>query len=215
MLMISQIPFSKSLVIWVLLNLFVSSSWAFSFSEYEQEINNSKIVATINKPGITQRCLAGKKIATVIGERHVNGWGYENNDYGSLTKELNGNFKKLGLKTSSPEEITAQIAKAEQEAFLNNDLDAALNAAERLGADLLLRGIIYSKTTKNPVLGIDEVFVTLNLSLVERNGQTSASVKLSDAAFSDADTMLTVLRMIKQNAQRAMTDLYNNYCKNY
>ena len=61
--------------------------------------------------------------------------------YGSLVDDLNHGFRQLGLKTYTSAEINAQVARAEQEAFLNNDLDAAISAADRLSADFMLKGI--------------------------------------------------------------------------
>ena len=156
----------------------------------------------------------GKKIAVVIGEQHSQGWARTGQSaYGPLIEELNGQFKKLGLKTYSPEEIKQQVAQAEQEAFLANNLEAAVSAAGRLSADFMIRGIISTKIQKNPFVGIDEVFVTLSLTLVDRDGQNISSSTLSEAMFSDADTVATVHKLVREKAEQIIVNLYSECCK--
>ena len=59
---------------------------------------------------------------------------------------------RVGLRTFTPEEIRKQIAQAEIDAYFKNDPDAALSASRRLGANFVLRGLIISQATVNPVM---------------------------------------------------------------
>ena len=49
-------------------------------------------------------------------------------------------LRSLGLRTFTPEEIRAQIAQAEIDAYFRNDPDAALAASKKLGASFVLKG---------------------------------------------------------------------------
>lgn len=192
----------------VILTLFTGTAAAFSFSEYEKKDRSS----SSSLSAVQENCLTDKKIATVIGEKHLGVGNQSRRGFGSIVNELNGYFRKYGLKTFSEAELTKQIADAEQEAFLNNDLDAAISAADRLGADLFLRGVISSKVQKNTIVGVDEVFITLSLSFVDSLGAVRASSEISNAVFSDADTTATVFRLVKKNADQIISDLIRQYC---
>ena len=205
----------KILLIVALVNLMTGQAGAFSFSEYERTEQHTDRTSKAPPPDSSKmQCLAGKKIAVVIGEQHSQGWARTGQSaYGPLIEELNGQFKKLGLKTYSPEEIKQQVAQAEQEAFLANNLEAAVSAAGRLSADFMIRGIISTKIQKNPFVGIDEVFVTLSLTLVDRDGQNISSSTLSEAMFSDADTVATVHKLVREKAEQIIVNLYSECCK--
>ena len=214
-----------------------SIGFSFSFSEYEKQ----EAAAEQSPPPVSPsefRCtknLETKKIATVIGEIHRNQWngrygyfGYFTNSedpdwdnrfgtkkpvYGDLADDLNKAFMRLGLKTFTAEQINDQIAREEQEAFLNNDLEAAMSAAERLSADFVLKGLISTRTQVNKVVNVDEVFVTIDLVLLDRNGGTLASAQISQTAFSDADIQATLQKMIRNQSGRITRELFKDYCK--
>jgi hypothetical protein len=54
--------------------------------------------------------------------------------YGPHFNAINKRLRALGLNTYTQEEIRAQIAQAETDAYFRNDPDAALNASKKLGA---------------------------------------------------------------------------------
>lgn len=224
-----------------LLSLFISvlslqSAVAFSFSEDEQLEKSGSTGPAISLE--TLKCppsLKNKKIATMIGESHRDGragynrffvyWNTSANSnwdnrfgttkavYGSLIDNLNNSFHQLGLKTFTAQEINDQIATEEQEAFLNNDLDAALSAADRLGADYMLKGTISTLVQTNKVVRIEEVFVTINLSLSDKNGRAISSARISETTFSDADVPATIQRLIAENSNKISYDLFSKVCK--
>src|SRR5260221_6958131 len=77
--------------------------------------------------------LKGKKIMLVIGQVQSNGViiAHQQN-YGPLFQSINTRLRSLGLRTFTPEEIRAQIAQAEIDAYFRNDPDAALAASQEL-----------------------------------------------------------------------------------
>ncbi len=189
-------------------------TYAFSFSEYEKtdQVKTASEKKTISSKDL--HCLHGKKIAVMVGEKHTNGWRQtQSSKHGYMVEELNAQLKKLGLQTYSPAEINQQIARAEQEAFLNNDPEAAINAAKRLSAKYFLKGVISTKTGKNPIIGIDEVFINLSLTLVSQNGKNLANGQLSDAVFSDSDTIATALKLVKTKSAQVISELFKDFCK--
>lgn len=230
--------FRLHLILLLLLAVFcpAGSSLSFSFSEYEQqeagEATGDRTVSLANL-----RCppsLKKAKIATMIGETHKDGRGHgfygsflspdspdwdssrfgtSKSVYGRLVDDLNQGFKQLGLRTYSSEEINAQVARAEQEAFLNNDLDAAISAAERLRADFMLKGIISTRTQINRVVNVDEVFVTINLSLFDHNGRQISTAMASETSFSDADVLATIQKLVQKQSHEITYQLFREYCR--
>ena len=210
---------------------------SFTFSEYEQKETAGETVGTGNSLG-TLHCpksLKTAKIATMIGEIHKdnrtgqngfygsfmssnspdwgNRFGTKKSVYGNLVDDLNSGFQQLGLKTYTTAEINNQIARAEQEAVLNNNPDAAIAAADRLSANFMLKGIISTHSQINRVVNIDEVFVTINLTLLDRSGRQISTAQISETTFSDADILATIQKLVKQQSREITYQLFKDYCK--
>lgn len=221
--------------------LFLGSSpspcWSFSFSQQEQEEvggaapeHHRQSLSQLHCP----KSLRSATIASMIGEIHRSGGGGKNHFYGSfmgpdapewhssttnksvygnLVDALNVGFQQLGLKTYTSAEINARIARAEQEAVLNNDPDAAIAAADRLSASFMLKGVISTRSQLNRVVNVDEVYVTINLSLVDRQGRQLASAEISETTFSDADVLNTIHNLVKKQAHSITYTLFKDYCQ--
>lgn len=191
-------------------------SLAFTFSGHEEQQRQQeqqRIIIPLADPSC-RNYLRGKKIALVISEQHQSGsWLWRPDHYGNLYEEMNARLRLLGMETYSPGDITAQIAQAEMEAVLNNDLDAAASAASRLKANYFIKGIISTRERTNPVVGIQEVFVTMNFSLTDTNGKTISTASASGAAFSGADTLEAALALIRENGDQVISTIYNDYCR--
>ncbi len=140
-------------------------------------------------------------------------FGTKNSVYGPLIDTFNRGFTELGLKTYSPAEIMDLIAKEEQEAVLNNDIEGALSAAKRLQADFLLKGIISTKAQTNKVVKVDELFVSVKLSLSDNSGHQIANAQMSESIFSDADTLGAVQKLVEDQSTSIIYQLFKNYCK--
>lgn len=208
--------------------LFAGPCFSFSFSEYEKQEAQSENSAT--RTDLSQvscsKNLKRKKIAIMIGQRHRtsnNGpwryyiygsrYGTTKAVYGTLVSTLNNGFRQLGLRTYTAAQINAQIARAEQEAFLNNDIDAAMSAASRLSANFMVKGQISTLAQINPVVNIDEIFVTITLSLTDSRGRLISSAKISDTAFSDADVAGAIQNMVAEQSGDVIFQLFQDYCK--
>ena len=217
-------PINKMILhIFMCFLILISPSWvlAFSFEEVEQEEQQVRQVAAKKfrqRTAIPKQCLKKlkqQKIAVIIGETHTNGRVrpivYSN--YGLHFQIINKKLRQLGLKTYTTEEINAQIAQEEMTAALNNDPDAALSAAERLGADFILRGVIRSRSQINPIVNAHEVFVNMTFTLSDSSGQIVADSSAGGDSWSGADTLSISLDIVREKANGVVRKLYSDYCK--
>ncbi len=189
---------------------------AFSFSEEDAKANETddavaaKIQQLVAAP--CRQRLKNQKIMTLIGERTSDGWSTRQDRYGSLFQTVNVRLKALGLRTYTAEEIKAQIAQAEIDAYFKNDPDAALSASRRLGANYVLRGDITTQTSVNPVLHINEVGVHMNFTLTTSGGRLLSDVSAKEASYAGADTLGMASTLVKEQADQIVAQLYNDYC---
>lgn len=195
----------------------------FSFSETEAREEAEEVEAEVAASKLIQELLAtpcsrtlkNRKTALVIAERKSEGGiETEQKNYGLHFGEINRCLQEIGLRTYTQEEIAAQIRNAEVQALMNNDPDAQISAASRLGASFILRGIIESRTSFNPVAKVNEVHVTITFSLVDASGKSVANVSESADSFSGADTTSVALELVKSKADLVVAKLYSEYCEN-
>lgn len=190
----------------------------FSFSEEDakdQATNDAaaqKIQELVSAP--CRQRLKNQKIMTLIAERSSNGWLTQQSRYGPHFQAINSRLRALGLHTYTQEEIKAQIAQAEIDAYFKNDPDAALAASKRLGANYILRGSITTQTGVNAVLHIPEVAVHLDFNLSSSGGRTLSDVSAHSASYSGTDTLGMALTLVNEQADQLVAQLYNDYCRN-
>ena len=193
----------------------------FSFSEREAQEKATAAAEASSRTDEIARLLAtpcaqklkNRRIATMIGEIHDHGRARTMaGDDGPLFEEINLRMRRLGMQTIRPETIRAEVAQAEIQAFLNNDPDAAIQAAGRLQADFFLRGLIEARSRVNPVVRINEVFVTLTLTLVDRRGRPISHVSATGDSFAGQDTFAAALALVREQADLLVARLYNDYC---
>ncbi|CAK0757008.1 conserved hypothetical protein [Gammaproteobacteria bacterium] len=205
------------LMIFLGLCVLSASVYPFSFSD-DEERDAAKAEAKARRLDRLESVpcassLKNKKVAVMIGERHQDGrLSSKQSNYGIMFQEINGRLRNLGLQTYSQEQITAQIASAELAACLNNNPDAAIAASRRLSASFLIKGMIRSRSHVNPILGINEVFVNLNLSLVDGKGRILSDVALKGDSYAGSDTLSAALTVVQEQADMAVARLYHDYC---
>ncbi|MFP5212841.1 MAG: hypothetical protein ACLGPL_05630 [Acidobacteriota bacterium] len=153
------------------------------------------------------------KIGVVIGERHAKGdISISQPKYGVMFNSINGRLRNLGLRTYSQEQITQQIAAAEIKAYMNNDPDAALSAAGRLGANFMLKGVINSRANVNPILHINEVVVDMTFTLTSSSGKIISSSTARSESYAGADTISVAQDLVEEQAEEIVAKLYNDFC---
>ena len=192
-------------------------AWAFKFSEEEEKAKGEdqaraqRIGQLVSTP--CKQRLKNQKIMLVIAERTANGYNTTQSRYGPHFQAINHRLRAPGLKTYTQEEIRAQIAQAEIDAHFRNDPDAAINAAKKLGANFILRGLITTQTGINPVLKINEVAVHMGFTLVSSGGRTISNVVARADSYSGTDTLGMALTLVNEQADEVVAQLYNDYCR--
>jgi hypothetical protein len=160
-----------------------------------------------------QQRLKNRRILLLIGERTGDQWLASQDRYASLLRVIESRLKALGLKTYTQQQIKADIAQAEVDAYFRNDPDAALAASKRLGANYILRGSITSQTGINPVVQVNEVSVSIDLTLSGVDGRVLSDVSSSSDSYSGSDTLGTALALVREQANPLVAQLYNDYCR--
>ena len=159
--------------------------------------------------------LTGKKIMVVIGEQQSNGYvSAQQQNYGPHFQAINGRLRSLGLRTFTPEEIRAQVKQAEIDAYFRNDPDGAMAAAKRLGASFVLRGLITSHATMNPIIAVNQVDVGMGFTLSASNGKIISDVGANAASYSGANVAQMAATLIDEQADEVVARLYGDYCRN-
>jgi hypothetical protein len=197
----------------------LAGAQGFKFSQpddadrQEQEARQSRIAEQLSTP--CRAALKGKKIMVVIGEVQSNGIiAARQQNYGPHFQAINTRLRSLGLRTYTPEEIRNQIAQAEIDAYFKNDPDAALSASQRLGAAFVLRGLISSQATRNPMMAVNQVSVNMKFTLYGSNGRLISDTEASSSSYAGADVEKMALTLVNEKADEVVATLYADYCRN-
>jgi hypothetical protein len=178
----------------------------------EQEARQSQIAEQLSTP-----CRAGlkdKKIMVIIGVRQSNGYiAAQQQNYGPHFQSINARLRALGLRTYTPEEIRRQIAQAEIDAYFRNDPDAMLNASKRLGASFVLRGLISSQATGNPMMAVNQVTVNMKFTLYGSDGRLISDTEASSGSYAGANIEHMALTLVNEKADEVVPALYADYCR--
>lgn len=196
---------------------FAVSAMAFTFSDDDREDARNRAAKSRRVENLLsvscKDSLKGMKIGVVIGERHAKGdISISQPKYGVMFNSINGRLRNLGLRTYSQEQITQQIAAAEIKAYMNNDPDAALSAAGRLGANFMLKGVINSRANVNPILHINEVVVDMTFTLTSSSGKIISSSTARSESYAGADTISVAQDLVEEQAEEIVAKLYNDFC---
>lgn len=207
----------KKTLIATLLGAAVANAFAFSFSEDEQQQKNAeaasrqRVSSQLATP--CRQAIKDKRIMVVIGERAARGMQGDQDAYSPHFQAIDKRLKRLGLNTFTQAEMKARIAQAEIDAYLKNDMEAALNASKKMGSDFILKGVISSKTATNPILHIPEVYVSMNFTLTGADGRTISEAGGRAESYSGMDTGGMALTLINEQAEGVVAKLYSDYCR--
>src|SRR5438876_7698264 len=178
----------------------------------EQEARQSKIAEQLSTP--CRAALKDKKIMVIIGVRQSNGYiAAQQQNYGPHFQSINARLRALGLRTYTPDEIRRQIAQAEIDAYFRNDPDAMLNASKRLGASFVLRGLISSQATRNPMMAVNQVSVNMKFTLYGSDGRLISDTEASSGSYAGANVERMALTLVNENADEVVPTLYADYCR--
>ncbi len=179
----------------------------------EQEARQARIADQLSTP--CRASLKDRKIMVVIGVRQSNGYiAAQQQNYGPHFQSINARLRALGLRTYTPEEIRRQIAQAEIDAYFRNDPDAMLNASKRLGASFVLRGLISSQATVNPMMNVNQVTVNMKFTLYGSDGRFISDTEASSGSYAGANVERMALTLVNEKADEVVPALYADYCRN-
>jgi hypothetical protein len=191
---------------------------SFSFSkdaareQAQKDEEARRIAELVSVP--CQQQLKDRKILLLLAEHTLTDLYASQDRYGPHIQAIESRLRSLGLRPYTQEQIRAQIAQAEIEAYFRNDPDAALAASQRLAADFVLRGDIATQTSVNRVVGIDEVAVNLDLRLFDaRNGRVLSEASARSESFSGSDTLSTAFALVQDQADPLVARIYNDFCQ--
>jgi hypothetical protein len=206
----------------LLLGTGVAAGQGFKFSQpdadqeaqqAQQAAREDRIAFELSTP--CRADLKGKKIMVIIGEQQSNGYiNAQQQNYGRHYQAINARLRALGLRTFTPEEIRAQIAQAEIDAYFRNDPNAALSAARRLGASFVLRGLITAEASMNPIIPVNQVAVSMGFTLTGGNGRIISDVAANSSSYAGADIAQMALTLVNEQADEVVARLYGDYCRN-
>ena len=211
-----------SFIIFLLLSLYASLAWSFSFGAYEQQSQEAEQsqeraeqleIAMLLATPCSKR-LKNQTTAFVLTQKHSQHFYMMNSAQdGPVYEFINGKLNRLGLKTLSPQQIEDAIAGAEAQAFLSNDMDAAASAAERLKAKFVIKGQVITSQRRNPVVGIDEISVTLVFTLSDERGRIISNARAQETVFSDSNISATLLTLVEKQGEKIVAQLYGDFCQ--
>lgn len=179
----------------------------------EQEARQARIAEQLSTP--CRASLKDKKIMVVIGVRQSNGYiAAQQQNYGPHFQSIDTRLRALGLRTYTPEEIRRQIAQAEIDAYFRNDPDAMLIASKRLGASFVLRGLVSSQATVNPMMNVNQVTVNMKFTLYGADGRFISDTEASSGSYAGANVERMALTLVNEKADEVVPALYADYCRN-
>jgi hypothetical protein len=198
----------------------VAQAQGFKFSQEDPAQQAEKAAAAERQARVqaqlTAPCRAkikDQKIVVLIGEERNGAILASQASYNTHINAINQRLQSLGLKTYSPEEIRKQIAQAEINAYFRNDPDAAISASRRLAAQYILRGLIATQTTRNPVVNVNQVIIHMDFTLTGANGKMISHANAKNESFAGRDTMGMALTLINERADEVVAQLYTDYCQ--
>lgn len=196
-----------------------AAAQGFKFSQpddadrVEAEARQAKIADQLSTP--CKAALKDRKIMVLIGQRQSNGFIVaQQQNYGPHFQAINTRLRALGLKTYTSEEIRRQIAQAEIDAYFRNDPDAALNASKKYGASFILRGLISSQASMNPIIPVNQVVIDMDFTLTGADGRVISDTHANSGSYAGADVQRMALTLVNEQSDEVVAKLYSDYCRN-
>ncbi|GAB6038358.1 hypothetical protein JCM15519_29170 [Fundidesulfovibrio butyratiphilus] len=193
----------------------LAQAQGFSFSGEAQKEAQAReqraqtVAAQLSAP--CRAAIKGQRIALIIAEKQSGLTRVNASNQGELFALLNSRLRALGLSTITQQEITARIARAEAEAILNNDPDAAMAASKRLGARFFLKGIISARSGANKMVRANEVTVDVRLTLTE-GARVISQVRATGQSWAGSDVVGAAQSVLEDQADSLVAKLYSDFC---
>lgn len=164
-------------------------------------------------PPACKEALKDRRIVILLGERSGRGVDANQGSYGAHFASIAQRLRNLGLRPYSQEEIAAQITQAEIDAYLRDEADAALDTGRKIDADFVLRGVISSRSTRNPALRVPEISVDMGFTLAASDGRPLAALSARAESYAGNDPLGMALTLVNEQASGIVARLYGDYCR--
>jgi hypothetical protein len=177
----------------------------------EEDQRRANVEALLSTP--CRARIKNQKIMVLIGTNRNGVVSARQGDYGAHFDAIDRRLRALGLRTYTQAEIRRQIAQAEIDAQFRNDPDAAISASKRLAAQYILRGLISTTATRNPIINLNQVSIQLDFMLTGANGRMISEANARNESYSGEDTLGMALTLINERADEVVAQLYSEYCQ--
>lgn len=178
-------------------------------SQAEQQ--QDKVAAMLLAP--CRQKIKNQKIMVLIGESRNGTVQASQTAFSAHVDAINSRLQGLGLKTYTQSQIRQQVAQAEIDAYFKNDPDGAISASKRLAAQYILRGLISTQASRNQVINVNQVNISMNFTLTGANGKMISQTSAENASYAGQDTSGMALTLINERADELVATLYRDYCQ--
>ena len=176
--------------------------------EAEQQ---AKVMAMLATP--CRNKIKNQKIVVLIGENSNGAIQANQTSFSPHFDAINSRLQSLGLKTYTQSQIRQQVAQAEIDAYFKNDPDAAISASKRLAAQYLLKGLISTQASRNLLVNVNQVNISMNFTLTGANGKMISQASAENASYAGQDISGMALTLINERADELVARLYSDYCQ--
>jgi hypothetical protein len=177
----------------------------------EESARRANVEAQLSTPCLAR--IKNQKILVLIGSNQNGLVSAKQADYGAHFDAIDRRLRALGLRTYTQEEIRKQVAQAEIDAYFKNNPDAAISASRRLAAQYILRGLISTSATRNPIINVNQVSIRMDFMLTGANGRMISEANARNESYAGQDTLGMALTLINERADEVVARLYSDYCQ--
>jgi hypothetical protein len=190
----------------------------FSFSnadptdDVQQAESQARVAALLLIP--CRNKIKNQKILVLIGESQNGRIRATQSAFSPHFDAINSRLRSLGLRTYTQAQIRQQVAQAEIDAYFKNDPDAAISASRRMAAHYILKGLISTHASVNPMVNVNQVSIRMDFTLTGANGRMISQASAENASYAGQDTSGMALTLVNERADELVAYLYSDYCQN-
>lgn len=177
----------------------------------EQSARRARVEMQLSSP--CRQRIKNQKIMVLIGEERNGVISANQTEFGSLFDAVNTRLRALGLRTYTREEIQRQIRQAEIDATFSGDIGATTSAEKKMAARYVLRGLIATTITRNPLVNVNQVGIRMHFVLSGTDGRTISKADAKDESYAGQDVLGMALTLINERADEVVAQLYGDYCR--
>ncbi|HEX6003914.1 MAG TPA: hypothetical protein VFZ14_07970, partial [Burkholderiales bacterium] len=80
-------------------------------------------------------------------------------------------------------------------------------------AQYILRGLIATRASRNAIVNVNQVSVSMNFTLTASNGRMISHADARNESYAGRDTGSMALTLINERADEVVAQLYSDYCQ--